>query len=99
MKVNLKTNKLEADLSQKTKYADKLQDSITSVKKYGSNLQAYMGSKLIEADVEKEEKYLQTLIKDGSFQQNILKCKIDDTIGILSSITTFGFISIELWSS
>ncbi|XP_071124094.1 uncharacterized protein [Mytilus edulis] len=98
MKVNLKTNKLVADLSQKTKYADKLQESITSVKKYGSNLQAYMGSKLIEADVEKEEKYLQTLIKDGSLQQNIWKCKINDTIGILSSITTFGFISVELGS-
>ncbi|CAG2218066.1 unnamed protein product [Mytilus edulis] len=98
MKVNLKTNKLVADLSQKTKYADQLQDSITSVKKYGSNLQAYMGSKLIEANVEKEETYLQTLLKDGSLQQNLLKCKIDDTIGKLSSITTFGFISIELGS-
>ncbi|CAG2218072.1 unnamed protein product [Mytilus edulis] len=88
MKVNLKTNKLVADLSQKTKCADQLQDSITSVKKYGSNLQAYMGSKLIEANVEKEETYLQTLLKDGSLQQNLLKCKIDDTIGKLSSITT-----------
>ncbi|XP_052078254.1 uncharacterized protein LOC127716172 [Mytilus californianus] len=98
MEVNLKTDKLVADLSEKTKYADILQANITSVKKYGSDLQAYMGSKLIEADVEKEEKYLQSLTKNRSLQQNLLQCKIDDKILKLSSITTFGSISISLGS-
>ncbi|CAC5400700.1 unnamed protein product [Mytilus coruscus] len=98
MEINLKTDKLVADLSEKTKYADILQANITSVKKYGSDLQAYIGSKLIEADVEKEEKYLQSLTKNGSLKQNLLQCKIDDKILKLSSITTFGSISISLGS-
>ncbi|XP_071126756.1 uncharacterized protein [Mytilus edulis] len=94
-KVEIKTNKVVADLSEKTKHADVLQQNIASVKEHGSDLQAYIGSKMIEAAVEIEEKYIQSLIKDGSLQQNLLKCKIDDKIVRLTSIKSFGNISIE----
>ncbi|XP_063417727.1 uncharacterized protein LOC134700303 [Mytilus trossulus] len=94
-KVRIKTNKVIADLSEKTQHADVLQQNIASVKEHGSDLQTYIGSKMIEADVGIEEKYIQSLTKDGSLQQNLLKCKIDDKISRLTSIKTFGNISVE----
>jgi hypothetical protein len=46
--------------------------------------------------VKKEEEYLTALSEDGCLQQLNLRCNINAKIkDVLSTITTFGFVSIE----
>jgi hypothetical protein len=73
-----------------------IQSDITAVKEYASNLQTFLGSKAIEDEVKKEEKYIMALSEDGCLQQLNLKGTIDKKItDIMSTMTSFGFVSIE----
>ena len=73
-----------------------MQSDIIAVKEYASDLQTFLGSKIIKEEVKKEEEYLMVLSEDGCLQQLNLRYNINTKIkDIVSTITTFGSVSIE----
>ena len=87
-------SKIDNLLNQKT--VEGLQRDIRAVKEYASDLQTFLGSKAIEEDIKREEAYPMALSEDGCLQQLNLRYNINTKINdILSSITTFGSVSIE----
>jgi hypothetical protein len=67
-----------------------------ALKEYASDLQTFLGSKSIEVEVEKQEKFMESLSEDGSLKQLNIKCSIDNKIlDSMSTITTFGSVAIE----
>jgi hypothetical protein len=95
-KINSKIDNLLKQLSQNSKTVERLQRDISAAKEYASYLQTFLGSKTIEEEVKKEEEYLMTLSEDGGLQQLNIRYNINTKIkDILSTITTFGSVSIE----
>jgi DNA-binding beta-propeller fold protein YncE len=95
-KIKSKIDNLLKQLSKNSKTVEGLQSDIIAVKEYASDLQTFLGSKAIEEEVQKEEENLMALSEDGCLQQLNLRCKINAKIqDILSTITTFGSVSIE----
>ncbi|CAC5403662.1 unnamed protein product [Mytilus coruscus] len=95
-KANTEIERLIAKLSEKTHVADNFVQNISAIKMYASDLQAFIGSKSIEAEVEAEEKYLHSLTKDGSLDQIRLKLNIDTKLSnIESTIESFGTVTLE----
>ena len=95
-KIKSKIENLLKQLSEESKTVKGIQRDITAVKEYASDLQTFLGSKAIEEKVKKEEKYIMALSEHGCLQQLNLKCNIENKIkGILSTMTSFGSVSIE----
>jgi DNA-binding beta-propeller fold protein YncE len=95
-KIKSKIDNLLKQLSKNSKTVEGLQSDIRAVKEYASDLQTFLGSKAIEEEVKKEEEYLMALSEDGCLQQLNLRYNINTKIkDILSTITTFGSVSIE----
>ena len=95
-KIKSKIDNLLKQLSQNSKTVDGLQRDIRAVKEYASALQTFLGSKAIEEEVKKEEESVMALSEDGCLQQLNLIYNINTKIqDILSTITTFGSVSIE----
>ena len=95
-KIKSKIDNLLKQLSTNSKTVEGLQSDIRAVKEYASDLQTFLGSKAIEEEVKKEEEYLMALSEDGCLQQLNLRYNINTKIkDILSTITTFGSVSIE----
>ncbi|XP_063402528.1 uncharacterized protein LOC134686741 [Mytilus trossulus] len=94
--LKLKIESLLDKLSQKMTTIELLKTNLMSVKQHGSDLQAFIGSKMLEKDVTGELKCIQNLSEDDGFSQLSFKCQIDHKIlDILSKITAFGSIQIE----
>ncbi|VDI64031.1 Hypothetical predicted protein [Mytilus galloprovincialis] len=94
--LKLKIETLLNKLSEKKNEIEILMKNLVSVKQHGSDLQAFIGSKILEKDVAEELKYVKNISKDDGFSQLGLKCQIDDKIiDILSNITGIGSIKIE----
>jgi sugar lactone lactonase YvrE len=95
-KIKSKIDKLLKQLSKNSKTVEGLQSDIRAVNEYASDLQTLIGSKAIEKEMKKEEEYLMTLSEDGGLQQLNIRYNINTKIkDILSTITTFGSVSIE----
>ena len=95
-KIKSKIDNILKQLSEESKTVEGIQRYIIAVKEYASDLQTLLGSKAIEEEVKKEEKYIMALSEDGCLQQLNLKCRIDKKIkNIMSTMTSFGFVSIE----
>jgi DNA-binding beta-propeller fold protein YncE len=95
-KIKSKIDNMLKQLSQNSKNVEGFQKDIRAVKEYASDLQAFLGSKAIEGEIKKEEENLMALSEDGCLQQLNLRCNINTKIkDILSTITTFGSVSIE----
>jgi hypothetical protein len=70
-----------------------------ALKEYASDLQTFLGSKSIEVEVEKQEKFVESLSEDGSLKQLNFICSLDNKIlDSMSTITTFGSVVIETGS-
>ena len=95
-KIKSKIDNLLKQLSKNAKTVEGLHSDIITVKEYTSNLQNFQESKVIEEEVKKEEEYIMALSDDGCLQQLSLRYNINANIkDILSSLKTFGSISIE----
>ena len=95
-KIKSKIDNLLKQLSEESKTVDGIQSGITAIKEYASDLQTFLGSKVIGEEVMKEEKYIMALSEDGCLQQLNLKYSMDKKIkDIMSTMTSFGSISIE----
>jgi hypothetical protein len=53
---------------------------VTAIKEYASDLQIFLGSKTIEEEVKKEERYIMALSEDGCLQKLNLKYRIGEQI-------------------
>jgi DNA-binding beta-propeller fold protein YncE len=95
-KIKTKIDNLLKQLSEVSKTVKGIQSGITAIKEYASDLQTFLGSKAIEEEVKREEKYIMALSEDGCLQQLNLKCSINNKIkDIMSTMTSFGSVSIE----
>jgi CRISPR/Cas system-associated protein Cas10 (large subunit of type III CRISPR-Cas system) len=64
-KIKSKIDNLLKQLSEQSKTVERVQRNIIIVKEYASDLQTFLGSKAIEEEVKKEEKYIMALSEDG----------------------------------
>lgn len=72
------------------------QMKIVNIKKYASDIQAFMAIKKIETDVEKEEEYFLSYIPEGKMNIVTINCKIAKPIqDFLNKTNTFGDVGIE----
>jgi hypothetical protein len=95
-KIKSKIDKLLKQLSKNSKTVEGLQSNIMAAKEYASDLQTFLGSKVIVEEVKEKEENLMALSEDGCLQQLDLRYNINTNIkNILSTITTFGSVSIE----
>ena len=94
--VKLQIENLLTELSKRSDTINEIQDTILALKENASDLQTFLGSKSIEIEVEKQEKFVESLSEDGSLKQLNIKCSIDNNIlDLASTITTFGSVAIE----
>ena len=97
--VKLQIENLLTELSKRSDKINEIQGTILALKEYASDLQTFLGSKSIEVEVEKQEKFVESLSEDGSLKQLNIKCSIDNNIlDLVSTITTFGSVAIETGS-
>ncbi|CAG2204792.1 unnamed protein product [Mytilus edulis] len=93
--IKSKLNTLMSQLKNKRKSVETLHTNISALKEYASDLQIFLGSKLLETEVDTENKYLQSLFQDDSLHQNELKFSISEKISdILTTVTAFGSVSL-----
>ena len=79
---NVKTQ-IEILLTELTKRSDTIKEihgTLLALQEYASDLQTFLGSKSIEVEVEKQEKFVESLSEDGSLKQLNIKCSIDNKI-------------------
>jgi hypothetical protein len=94
--ITIETRELLVSLDEKQKELSEHQINIVSIKKYASDLQAYLAVKQIEKDVETEDRCLQTIVNSDSLNQTKLSYKIDSGLKTIStSIQKFGEVVVE----
>ena len=94
--VKLQIENLLSELSKRSDTINEIQGTILALKEYSSDLQTFLGSKAIEVEVEKQERFVESLSEDGSLKQLNIKCSIENKIlDLVSTITTFGSVAIE----
>jgi hypothetical protein len=97
--VKLQIEKLLTELSKRSDTINEIQGTLLALTQYASDLQTFLGSKSIEVEVEKQEKFVESLSEDGSLEQLNIKCSIDNKIlDLVSTITTFGSVATETGS-
>jgi DNA-binding beta-propeller fold protein YncE len=97
--VKLQIENLLTELSKRSDTINEIQCTLLALKEYASDLQTFLGSKSIEVEVEKQEKFVESLSENGSLKQLNIKCSIDNKIlDLVSTITTFGSVAIETGS-
>ncbi|CAC5373383.1 unnamed protein product [Mytilus coruscus] len=92
-KVQSQIERLLSKVSDHGKSLDELKKNIFATKSFATDLQIFFGGKMFEAEIQKEEKFMQSLIEDGSLQQINLECKIADKVSDILSMTEIGEIS------
>ena len=100
MEVEVKTNngiqELFTTLQRKEEEIDQSQINIENIKKYASELQAFLGLKQIQGISMKNANYMQSLEEDGNLKQTKLSFRVDDQIfKLLNNVNSFGDIIIE----
>lgn len=92
-------SQIEDLLGELAKYYEKLdllQTYMSAIKKHASDLQAFLGSKMIETEIQSHELFMQSLFDDERIQKIGINCKFEHNVSnILSFVTSFGLISVE----
>ncbi|CAC5395553.1 unnamed protein product [Mytilus coruscus] len=95
-KIKSQIEDLLGKLTEHTEKWNLLQTNMSAIKEYASDLQAFLGSKMIETEIKKHEIFMQSLFEDGGLQKIDLNCKIEDNLyNVLYTVTSFGSISVE----
>ncbi|XP_063434326.1 transcription intermediary factor 1-beta-like [Mytilus trossulus] len=84
---------IRTKLLKHTKNAEELDIHISAIKKYASNLQIFVGMKKIETDIDHAEKFMVSLLENGSLQQVDLDLKVDKKMSDILTIVGYGKIS------
>ena len=94
--IAIETRELLVSLDEKQKELTEHQINIVNIKKYASDLQAYLAVKQIEKNVETEDTCLQTIVNSDSLNQTKLSYKIDSGLKTITmSIKKFGEVVVE----
>ncbi|XP_063435845.1 uncharacterized protein LOC134716768 [Mytilus trossulus] len=91
--VNSELRCIQTKLLDHTKTVKELQTNVSVIKKYASELQTFVGMKRIEKDIDHEEKFVVSLLEDGSLQQVDIEFKENRKMCDLLSIAEYGKIS------
>ncbi|XP_071166119.1 E3 ubiquitin/ISG15 ligase TRIM25-like [Mytilus edulis] len=83
------------NVTQNYKHVSELKNEIGSIRKYASNLQTFLGAKILEVEIQKKEEFLQSLSVDGSLQQVLINFEVTEYISGIQSFQTFGSVSTE----
>jgi hypothetical protein len=75
---------LVATLAEKEKEIRECQDNLQNIKSHGTDLQTFLGLKKIEAEITKNELFVQSLIDDHKMSQRMLHCKIHQSLKTLT---------------
>ncbi|VDI66259.1 Hypothetical predicted protein [Mytilus galloprovincialis] len=94
--VKSQLDELLAKLAENTEKVNSMENNISAIKEYASDLQTFLGSKMIETEIQKYETFLQSLFDDGSLRMIDINCKIDDKItDVLTTVNSLGSISLK----
>jgi hypothetical protein len=94
--IKLQIKNLLTELSKRSDTINEIQGTLLALTQYASDLQTFLGSKSIEVEVEKQERFVESLSEDGSLKQLNIKCSIDNKIlDLMSTLTTFASVAIE----
>ena len=104
IEIEVKTNngiqELLTTLQRKEEEIYQSQVNIENIKKYTSELQAFLDLKQIQRISMKNETCIQSLVEDGNFKETKLSFKVDDQIcNLFNNVNSFGEINIETKSS
>ncbi|VDH95075.1 Hypothetical predicted protein, partial [Mytilus galloprovincialis] len=95
-KVQSQVKDLLGKLADRTEKLDLLQTNMSAIKEHASNLQSFIGSKMIETEIHTHEKFLKSLFDDGRLHKIDIHCKIEDKISdVICAVTSLGSISVE----
>ncbi|XP_063403112.1 uncharacterized protein LOC134687072 [Mytilus trossulus] len=76
------------------------QNNIANIKQHASGLQAFLGLKQIEHDIEEKDKIIQAIVNNKDFNHITLSWKINSGVQyVQSNLATFGKIVVESKSS
>ncbi|VDI82375.1 Hypothetical predicted protein, partial [Mytilus galloprovincialis] len=95
-KAKSQINRLLSKIADHGLTIDKLQKNISATKHFATDLQTFLGGKMFEADIQKEGKFVQSLVEDGDLQQINLQYEIDDKLSKILSFTKMGEISVTV---
>lgn len=91
--VNSEIQRIHTKLIDYSKTVEELAVNMSSIKKYASNLQIFVGMKKVATDIENAEKFVVSLVEDGSLHQSDIDIKMDRKISDIFSIEGYGKIS------
>lgn len=88
---------LMSTLAEKEKEILECQDNLQSIKSNATDLQTFLGLKQMEAEITKNELFVQSLIDDQKVSQRILHCKINQTLNTLTTdVHCFGEVTTPI---
>lgn len=83
-------------LEDEKKKVDEIQKDIEFVKMSASSLQVFMGTKAFEKTLSTNEINVQMLYNNGSFNNLVLECSLNDNLdGLIREIKTFGDMKVD----
>ncbi|CAC5399002.1 unnamed protein product [Mytilus coruscus] len=98
-KVKSQIEDLLGKLAENAENINSMENNISAIKDYATDLQTFLGSKMIEIEIKKYEIFMQSLFDDESLRKMDINCKIEDKLtDVMSNVTSLGTISIELSS-
>ncbi|CAG2200738.1 unnamed protein product [Mytilus edulis] len=83
------------NITQDYKHVSELKIDMCSFRKYASNLQTFLGARILEVEIKKKEEYLQSLLDDGSLQQVFINFEVTENVSGIQFFQTFGSVSTD----
>jgi ferritin len=88
---------LVATLAEKEREILECQDNLQNIKSHATDLQTFLGLKQIEAEITKNERFVQSLIDDQKIYKSMLHCKIDHALKTLTTdVHCFGEVTTSI---
>jgi hypothetical protein len=88
---------LVATLAEKEKEILECQDNLQNIKSHATDLQTFLSLKKIEAQITKNELFVQSLIADHKVSQRMLHCKIHQSLKTLTTdVHFFGEVTTSI---
>ncbi|XP_052101435.1 uncharacterized protein LOC127735322 [Mytilus californianus] len=91
--VSSEIQRIHTKLLDHTKTVEEVERNVSTIKKYASDLQIFVGMKKIKTDIEHAEKLMVSLLEDGSLQHVDIDFKEDHKMSDILSIAAYGNIS------
>ena len=88
---------LVATLAKQEREIIECQDNLQNIKTYATDLQTFLGLRQIEADIAKDERFVQSLIDDQKLSKTMLHYKINQTLKTLTTdVHCFGEVTTSI---